>query len=101
MADSQFTAATGNDGITAPGYVGSIANLIPVFMSDRMTVTEGTPDTYSALLQRGKPLAFGQKRSPEVETQRDILKRTTYVSSSLLYCAGLIRADHIGILVTQ
>lgn len=97
LQTTEFTRGT-NGG---PGYVGDIDGSIPVYVSDRITTIEGTPDTYRALIFREKPLALAYKKEPEVNTADDILQRSTVVAATLYYAVGIMRPERVAALVTQ
>lgn len=85
------------------GQVGVIAGM-PVFVSDRATaVTDVDPDTegnqagYKALLIKKGAITLAYKRRPIVEKDRDILKRTTVVTTNVHYAVQ--RTDDRGVVV--
>lgn len=89
-------------GVLQTGSVGTILGM-PVYVSDRVTVTEGTPDTYTALLVKRGALGLYYQRQPRVELQRDIEKFTTKVSVSVFYAVALYQTAPLGVvkLVTR
>lgn len=101
VKDADFARATRGDGNSGVGYVGTLGETIPVFVSDRVTVIAGTPDTYRALLFHGKPLVYAHKADIETATADDILARSTTVASTLYYCVGTGRPERVAALVTQ
>lgn len=101
MLDPNFLSADkfGAGAVLLRGQIGAIGT-IPVFMSDRITVT-GTGDAavYSALIIRKGALALKYKRRPIVETDRDILKRTNIITTNVHYATK--RIDDRGIVVIK
>jgi len=101
--DFKSSAVYGDlNGALATGAVGSILGM-PVFVSDRVTVTEGTPDSYTALLVKRGALGLFYARTPQVEVQRNIEKFTTKVSVSVFYAVCLFQSAPLGVvkLITQ
>jgi N4-gp56 family major capsid protein len=103
LKDSNFISADklgqGNTTLQK-GFVGEIAGM-PVFRSDRVTVTAGSPNTYNALiLLKGWGAVF-YKRRPIVESDRDILARSTIVTTNVHYAVK--RLDDLKVVkyVTQ
>ena len=83
------------------GVIGQIGG-VSVFVSDRVTTTaaDGTnPATYNALMVRRGSLGLLYKRRPLVETDRDILARTTVVTTNVHYATH--RLDDEGIVVLK
>ena len=101
--DFKSSAVYGDlNGALATGAVGTILGM-PVFVSDRVTVTEGTPDSYTALLVKRGALGLFYARTPQVEVQRNIEKFTTKVSVSVFYAVCLFQSAPLGVvkLITQ
>jgi len=101
--DFKTSAVYGDlNGALATGAVGTILGM-PVFVSDRVTKTEGTPDTYTALLVKRGALGLFYARTPRVEVQRNIEKFTTKVSVSAFYAVCLFQSTPPGVvkLITQ
>lgn len=101
MVDDNFLSADkfGAGSVIQRGQIGSIGT-IPVFMSDRVTVTGvGVDAVYSALIIRKGSLALKYKRRPVVETDRDILKRTNIITTNVHYATK--RIDDRGIVVVK
>lgn len=106
MNDSQFQSADklGQNGtVIARGQVGAIAT-VPVFVSDRATaVTDVDPDTvgnqagYNALLIKKGAITLAYKRRPIVEKDRDILKRTTVITTNVHYAVK--RTNDRGVVI--
>ncbi|MES9554783.1 MULTISPECIES: N4-gp56 family major capsid protein [unclassified Streptomyces] len=90
-ADAQFIDASKLGGTTAvrTGQIGEIAGM-PVIVTDR--VTAGT-----FLLLKNNSLGLLYKRRPIVEFDRDILKRTTVITTNLHYAVK--RLDDKGVCV--
>lgn len=102
VKDSAFQnlANFGEGASSVPGPMGMLGT-IPVYVSDRITVVSGTPDTYKSLVIRNQPLAYVRKREALVETDRDILARSTIIATSVHYGTALLNATDVVILVTQ
>ncbi|MFE4203951.1 MULTISPECIES: N4-gp56 family major capsid protein [Streptomyces] len=75
--DPQFTDASklGADTVVRTGQVGAIAG-VPIFITNRITAGK-------FLLLKRNSLGALYKRAPIVETDRDILKRTTVVTTNV------------------
>lgn len=93
----------GNGTAIQRGQVGTIAT-VPVFVSDRATavtdvdsVTAGNQAGYNALLFKKGAITLAYKRRPLVEKDRDILKRTTIVTTNVHYAVK--RTDDRGVVV--
>lgn len=103
LKDSNFiNAAAFGQPVMVNGYyaIGKIAG-IPVVISDRITVTSGSPDTYTALLLRKNAVALAYKRQLKIEQDRDILKRTTVIAGTMHYAVKLLDADRVVKIITQ
>lgn len=91
MADPQFIDASklGADTAVRTGQVGVIAG-VPVFVTNRIAAGK-------FLLLKNGSLGALYKRRPIVETDRDILKRTTVITTNVHYAVK--RLDDKGVLV--
>lgn len=91
FADDQFINASklGGDTPVQKGQIGSVGGL-PVFVTNRLASTK------AAMIKRNA-LGALYKRQPIVETDRDILKRTTVVTTNLHYAVK--RLDDKGVCV--
>lgn len=85
------------------GQVGVIAT-VPVFVSDRATavvdvdpVAGGNQAGYNALLIKKGAITLAYKRRPIVEKDRDILKRTTVITTNVHYAVK--RTDDRGVVI--
>lgn len=106
LNDANFLSADklGQQGTAlARGQVGAIAT-VPVFVSDRATavtdvdsVTAGNQPGYKALLIKKGAITLAYKRRPIVEKDRDILKRTTVITTNVHYAVK--RTDDRGVVV--
>jgi len=106
LLDPQFQSADklGQTGTAIQrGQVGAIAT-VPVFVSDRATaVVDVDPDAvgnqagYKALLLKKGAITLAYKRRPIVEKDRDILKRTTVITTNVHYAVK--RTDDRGVVV--
>lgn len=103
LKDSKFiNAAAFGQPVMVNGYaaIGKVAG-IPVVISDRITKTTGTPDTYTALLLRKNAVALAYKRQLKIEQDRDILKRTTVIAGTMHYAVKLLDANRVVKIITQ
>lgn len=104
MKDSTFISADKlGDGGGLPvrsGVVGRIAG-VDVFVSDRTTVVAGSPNTYQALIVKRGALGLLYKRRPIVETDRDILARSTVVTTNVHYAVKRLNDRGVCVLTTQ
>jgi N4-gp56 family major capsid protein len=105
MKDATFISAdkvNPNERPTVRGFVGRVG-AVNVFMSDRTTkVTDGGGVgvfTYKALPVERNALGVLWKRRPVVETDRDILARSTVVTTNVHY--GVKRLKNSGICVVE
>lgn len=89
--DPQFTDASqfGGESVVRSGQIGSVAG-VPVFMTNRLVTNQ------FALIKRNV-LGALYKRRPLVETDRDILARSTVVTTTMHYAVKRLDAD--GVLV--
>jgi N4-gp56 family major capsid protein len=103
LKDSNFiNAAAFGQPVMVNGYaaIGKVAG-IPVVISDRITKTTGTPDTYTALLLRKNAVALAYKRQLKIEQDRDILKRTTVIAGTMHYAVKLLDENRVVKIITQ
>ncbi|CAL9296788.1 N4-gp56 family major capsid protein [Streptomyces sp. SudanB25_2051] len=100
LRDPNFISADklGAGAVIPRGVIGQVGG-VNIYVSDRVTVTPGTTPTYNALLIRRGALGLLYKRRPIVETDRDILARTTVVTTNVHYAAH--RLDDEGIVVLK
>ena len=84
---------------TIPRGVVGRAGGVNVYMTDRVTVAGGP--TYKALLVRTNALGLLYKRRPIVEQDRDILKRSTVVTTNMHYAVKRVNDQGVCILTTQ
>jgi len=100
--DDDFTRqdSYGPGNVLARGQIGDIFG-IPVIVSDRVTVTAGSPDTYGAILVKRGALGLLYKRRPVVESDRDILRRTTVLTTNVHYAVKRLNDQGVGVLTTQ
>lgn len=89
----------GANAVILRGQVGSLGT-VPVFISDRTTVT-GLPgaEQYAALIIRKGAIQLKYKRRPLVESDRDILKRTNIITTTVHYAVK--RVDDRGVIVVR
>jgi N4-gp56 family major capsid protein len=105
MRDSDFISADKYP-TTSPiarGEVGQIGG-VSVFVSDRVkTGTEGSDSTttYKALVIKRNALGLLYKRRPVVENDRDVLARSTVVTTNVHYGTKLLDDDGVVVLTTQ
>lgn len=82
------------------GQVGAVAGGVPVIISDRATTGAGASgETYNALAVRKGALGLLYKRRAIIETDRDILARTTVVATTAHYAVK--RLDDKGVVVIR
>ncbi|MFD7716182.1 N4-gp56 family major capsid protein [Streptomyces sp. NPDC059814] len=103
--DPNFLSAdkVGANAVIPRGVIGQIGG-VNVYVSDRVTTTpgaEGTPATYNALMVRRGSLGLLYKRRPIVETDRDILARTTVVTTNVHYATHRLDDEGIVVLTTR
>lgn len=100
--DNFISADKYGQSVLVRGEVGRIYN-IPIVVSDRVTVTDGgtAADTYTTLLVKRGALGLLYKRRPVVEQDRDILARSTVVTTNIHYAAALLNANGVAKVVTQ
>lgn len=96
--DSQFTEydSTGSANVkeTKMGIRGTIFNT-PVYLSNNIpSYNDGTDDLYPYLMFHKSAFAMAVQLQPDVETDRDILKKTDLVSTSALWGVKCVRTDH-------
>lgn len=99
LKDDNFISADklGSQAVIPRGVIGQIGG-VNVFVSDRITVTDNDPDpdSYGALLVKRNALGLLYKRRPIVETDRDILARSTVITTNAHYAVK--RLDDRGIV---
>lgn len=77
-----------------PGLVGSIYGA-PVYMTNQVTVAGGSAKN---LLLHRSAIAAAVQIKPEVEYDRDILKKTDIITGSALWGVKTVRPDHMVVL---
>jgi N4-gp56 family major capsid protein len=90
--DPQFIANVPNAYMT--GVIGEIAGC-QVVASSRVPQAAGTPGTYTNLIVKPGALAIYLKEKALIETDRDILKRSTVVAASEYYVAALANPSKV------
>lgn len=90
----------GEGAVIGRGMIGQVGG-VSVYVSDRTTKTTGTPDTYNALIIKRGALGLLYKRQPIVETDRDILKRSTVITTNVHYATKRLMDDGVCVLTTQ
>ncbi|MFI5808885.1 N4-gp56 family major capsid protein [Streptomyces sp. NPDC051561] len=81
------------------GVIGQVGG-VNILVSNRLTTAgTGAATTYNALLLRRGSLGLLYKRRPVVETDRDILARTTVVTTNVHYATH--RLDDEGVVVLK
>jgi N4-gp56 family major capsid protein len=100
LKDPNFISADklGTGAVIPRGVIGQVGG-VNILVSDRVTVTAGATPTYNALMVRRGSLGLLYKRRPLVETDRDILARTTVVTTNVHYATH--RLDDEGIVVLK
>lgn len=77
--------------VVQTGMVGRIGGF-PVYVSDRLTVTAGAPDTYTALILKRGALGLKFQRELLVERDRDILKKNWVLAADVRFAVHLMYA---------
>lgn len=77
-----------------PGLVGSIYGA-PVYMTNQVTVAGGSAKN---LLIHRSAIAAAVQIKPEIEYDRDILKKTDIITGSALWGVKTVRPDHMVVL---
>ncbi|MFD3911205.1 N4-gp56 family major capsid protein [Streptomyces sp. NPDC058603] len=101
LRDPNFISADklGANAVIPRGVIGQ-AGGVNIYVSNRLTTSgTGAAMTYNALLLRRGSLGLLYKRRPIVETDRDILARTTVVTTNLHYATH--RLDDEGVVVLK
>lgn len=101
--DPQFTEydSTGKEGVkeTQMGIRGTIFNT-PVYLTNAVKTADadrtgaGTAQAYQCLLFHKSAFAAAIQLKPDLESDRDILKKTDLVSTSALWGVKTVRPDH-------
>lgn len=68
--------------------VGTVGNF-PLFVSDRLTVTAGTPNTYNNLILKRDAVGLIFQRELLVESDRDILKKNDVIAADVRFAPHL------------
>lgn len=99
MDDPNFQSVDkfGSDAVIMRGQVGRIGS-VPILVSDRATAGGGA-GTYKGLIIRRGALSVNYKRRPIVETDRDILARSTVVTTNVHY--GVKRVNDRGVIIIE
>lgn len=101
LRDPNFISADklGAGAVIPRGVIGQ-AGGVNILVSNRLTTAgTGADTTYNALLLRRGSLGLLYKRRPIVETDRDILARTTVVTTNVHYATH--RLDDEGVVVLK
>ncbi|MFF9507298.1 N4-gp56 family major capsid protein [Streptomyces sp. NPDC014724] len=101
LRDPNFISADklGAGAVIPRGVIGQ-AGGVNIYVSDRLTTAgTGVDKTYNALMIRRGSLGLLYKRRPVVETDRDILARTTVVTTNVHYATH--RLDDEGVVVLK
>lgn len=78
----------GMAGALITGFIGNIGSF-PVFVSDRLTTTVGTPNTYSNLILKRGALGLLFQRTLLIERFRDVLKKNWVISADVRFATHL------------
>lgn len=78
----------GQSGTVISGFIGALGTY-PVFVSDRLTVTVGTPNTYTNLIFKRNALGLLFQRTLLVERDRDILKKNWVIAADVRFAVHL------------
>lgn len=101
--DDTFISADkyGSGQVIVRGEIGNIYG-VPIIVSDRVSVANGTDtqagtadDVFTNVLVKKGALWLLYKRRPVVEQDRDILARSTVVTTNVHYAAGVFDAKRI------
>ncbi len=92
----------GQLGSVLVGFIGMLGTY-PVFVSDRLTVTTGTPNTYTNMILKRGALGLLFQRTLLVERDRDILKKNWVIAADVRFAVHLFFANPLPAirLVTQ
>jgi N4-gp56 family major capsid protein len=94
-------AKLGDQSILVRGAIGSIYG-VPIVVSDRTTVTGAVgSERYKGLLIKRGALVLYYKRRPVVETDRDILARSTVITTNVHYAAGRLKDNGVVVVTTK
>lgn len=104
MKLAEFTKADqlGQPGALTRGFIGNIGGY-PVYVSDRLTVTAGAPNTYTNLILKRGAIGIKFQRQLLVEQDRDILMKSTVIAADIRAAFHLFYASPSPVikLVTQ
>ena len=78
----------GQAGSLIRGFVGNLGTY-PVYVSDRTTVTVGTPNTYTSLILKRGSIGLLFQRTLLVERFRDVLKKNWVISADVRFACHL------------
>lgn len=78
----------GMAGSLITGFIGALGSY-PVFVSDRLTVTSGAPNTYNNLVLKRGALGLLFQRMLLVERFRDVLKKNWVISADVRFAVHL------------
>lgn len=78
----------GQAGAIIVGFIGNLGSY-PVFVSDRTTVTSGSPNTYNTLILKRGAIGLMFQRQLLVERDRDILKKNWVMSADVRFAVHL------------
>lgn len=78
----------GQAGSLITGWIGALGTF-PVFVSDRLTVTTGSPNTYNNLIFKRGALGLLFQRQLLVERFRDVLKKNWVISADVRFSVHL------------
>jgi hypothetical protein len=87
LKDTNFTKANETGQAQSPRIIGLRAIGLylgyPLFVSGRITVNAGSPNTYDALILKAGALGFRYQRSLLVENDRDILAKSDVIAADV------------------
>jgi len=92
----------GQAGTIIRGFIGNLGTY-PVYVSDRTTLTTGTPNTYTNLVLKQGAIGLKFQRTLLVETDRDILKKSDVIAADVRFAVHLFYANPLPALrlITQ
>ena len=85
-------AATGFNERAPNAAIGALAG-VPVYVSDRLTTTSGSPNTYSNLIFKRNAMGLKFQRTLLVESDRDVLGKDTVIAADVRFAVHLLFGD--------
>lgn len=85
-------------GLNVRGFIG-VLGTYPVFVSDRVNVNSGSPDTYDNLICKQGALGLKFQRMLLVETDRDVLAKSDILAADVRFAVHLLYGDPQPVIV--